>query len=111
MRDEQLKMTKEQKGELNSLKNRLQGDRLYIYNELDVVVVDDYSTKRRIKIYPDGDRCSGELPKFKLSLYEIGVLIMVPVYLILFFSLGEEFMIPIFILGVINLFLAYGVIF
>ena len=111
MDEKQLKMTIEQERELCSLKNRLYGDRLGIFNFGNEVIVDDFSTNRRFTIYSDGEVFSEEIPKPELGWFGKLVLIMVPVYGILFFSLGEDFMIPIFILGVINLFMAGGIIF
>ena len=82
-----------------------------VFNFGDEVIVDDVSTNTRFTIFSDGEVFSNEIPKPELGWFGKLVLIMVPVYGILFFSLDEDYMIPIFILVVINLFMAGGIIF
>lgn len=103
-------MTKEQERELNLLKNKYKGDNIRIEEGFEYVIVKNYSINREFSIDLYGYVYSSEIPKDKMPLFGKVVLIMVPVYGILFFSLGEDFMIPIFILGVINFFMALGVI-
>lgn len=104
-------MNKMQEIELNRLKTKYQGYSMSVEEVYSDVIVNveskDYKIKKKITINYDGDVYEDEIKDIGMPLLAKIVLLMIPVYGILFFSLDDDFMIPIFILGAINLFMAY----